>query len=132
MIHVRFDQLRVGRRYTRPDLASTWGYRAYQAIARGVVTPAHGGVIVLFVTEEKQQDMHQYADRLDGRTLYWEGPTDHFAEDRILAAHVGQDAVHVFHRHRHHEPFTYLGRADVAHCERTSGRPSRFVLQLVD
>ena len=132
MIRVHFDTLTVGHRYSRPDLANLWGYRSYHAIARGVVTPWHGGVIVLFVTEEKQEGMEPYSDALMGDMLHWEGPTDHFGEDRMVNAKLGEDEIHVFHRARHHDLFTYLGRAEVQRVVRHTSRPSQFELALVD
>jgi len=123
---VTFQNIRVGQKYSRPQLADLWGYRGYQALARGVVTPKDDNQIILFVTEDKQAFQEQYEDRLTGNTLQWEGPTDHFAEDRMVNAHENGDEIHVFHRERHHSDFTYLGMATVLNVERGTGRPSRF------
>jgi len=130
MINVDFKALLIGSEYSRPELAEVWGYESYHAIARGVVTPAHGGMIVLFVTEEKQQGMEQYSDHLDGEVLHWEGPTDHFGEARMLAAANSDDEIHLFHRHRHHEPFRYLGQVHVEAYEKGHDAPSRFSLRI--
>ena len=123
---VTFQDIRVGQPYSRPRLAELWGYSGYQALARGVVTPKDGNRIILFVTEKKQSFQEQYEDRLTGNTLQWEGPTDHFAEDRMINAQENGDVIHVFHRERHHSDFTYLGRAIVLNVERSVGSPSRF------
>jgi hypothetical protein len=99
-------------------------------LARGVVTPTGGDKIILFVTEEKQDFQEQYRDRLSGNTLDWEGPTDHFAEDRMTNAANAGEEIHVFHRTRHHTDFTYLGRATVVNADRRANNPSRFTLRV--
>jgi hypothetical protein len=123
---VTFQNIRVGQKYSRPQLADLWGYGGYQALARGVVTPRGDSRVILFVTEKKQTFQEQYEDRLTGNILQWEGPTDHFAEDRMIAAQENGNEIHVFHRERHHSDFTYLGRAAVLDVERGFGKPSRF------
>ncbi len=124
---VSFDQIVVGKTYSRNELANLWGYASMHAIARGVVTPRDDNKIILFVTREKQAGSEQYEDELSGRTLWWEGPKDHFAEDRMLAAARTGDEIHLFYRERHHTDFVYHGKLDVVRHERHSNRPSRFV-----
>lgn len=128
---VSFARLRKGQTYSRNELAILWGYRSYHAIARGVVTPRGDNKIILFVTEEKQSSLEQYKDRLSGDTLDWEGPTDHFAEDRIVSADASGDEIHLFHRERHHSNFVYLGRVSISRHTPRTGRPSYFRFQVV-
>lgn len=123
---VDFQGIRVGKQYSRPELARIWGYSGYQALARGVVTPRNDNKILLFVTEEKQSMLEQYQDHLVGNRLEWEGPTDHFAEERMINASHSGDEIHIFHRERHHSDFTYLGRASVIDSKVDSTKPSRF------
>jgi putative restriction endonuclease len=52
---VSFAKLRIGSKYERPHLANLWGYKGFQAISRGVVTPSGTNFIILFVTKEKQE-----------------------------------------------------------------------------
>lgn len=52
---VSFKALQTGQSYDRPKLARMWGYRSFNAISRGVVTPAQTKYIVLFATKEKQE-----------------------------------------------------------------------------
>jgi len=127
---VTFENLHTGELYSRPALADLWGYSGYQALARGVVTPRDSNIIILFVTEEKQALQEQYADRLVGHILQWEGPTDHFAEDRMANAQGNGDEIHVFHRQHHHTDFEYLGRATVLTVEHRIDRPSSFQFRL--
>lgn len=127
---ISFSRINQGATYSRHELAALWGYSSYHAIARGVVTPRHDNKIVLFVTEEKQASAEQYADRLEKDILNWEGPTDHFAEDRMLKVVSSGDELHLFHRQRHRSDFTYCGRLAVVSYVRHAIRPSRFVFKV--
>lgn len=128
---ISFAKVTNGATYSRQVLAELWGYASFHAIARGVVTPRDDNKIVLFVTEEKQASAEQYADRLSGNTLAWDGPTDHFAEDRMLNAERRGDEIHLFHRERHHTDFTYCGRLSVARHVLRTDRPSHFEFNLI-
>lgn len=127
---VTFDNIERGNFYSRPQLAELWGYAGYQALARGVVTPRKDNKIILFVTEEKQSFQEQYNDHFDGKILQWEGPTDHFAEQRMIHAEKTGDEIHIFYRERHHSDFVYLGRGQVVRFELKVNGPSRFVLKI--
>ncbi|MBK8319356.1 MAG: hypothetical protein IPL05_12605 [Betaproteobacteria bacterium] len=127
---ISFAKIAKESTYSRQGLAELWGYASFHAIARGVVTPRDDNKIVLFVTEEKQSSAEQYVDRLTGGKLEWEGPTDHFAEDRMLNAASSGDEIHLFHRERHHMEFTYCGRLTVANHLRRTDRPSHFTFKL--
>lgn len=128
---ISFAKVTKGATYSRQTLAELWGYASFHAIARGVVTPREDNKIVLFVTEEKQASAEQYADRLSDNSLDWDGPTDHFAEDRMFNAVSSGDEIHLFHRKRHHTDFTYRSRLlVVSHILRTD-RPSHFQFQVI-
>lgn len=128
---VSFDRIVKGADYSRPTLARIWGYGGYQALARGVVTPADDFKIILFVTEEKQPAAEQYADELAGDILHWEGPSDHFAETRMAEAASTGEEVHLFHRIRHHSDFTYKGRLEVIEYSQNADGPSQFTFRLL-
>ncbi len=102
--------------------------------ARGVVTPRDDNKIILFVTHEKPTHFEQYEDQLTGDTPHWEGPTDHFAEDRMLAAGQSGDEMHLFYRDRHGGDFRYQGQLQLVSCERfqtaQAGLFSRWVYRL--
>ena len=127
---VSFAEIRKGVTYSRNALAEIWGYASFHAIARGVVTPQGDNKIILFVTEEKQPSAEQYEDKLSGNLLEWEGPTDHFAEDRMARADAAGEEIHLFHRKHHHTEFTYCGRLKVTAYTRRSSRPSHFTFQV--
>lgn len=127
---ISFAKVHMGSTYTRNALVELWGYSSFHAIARGVVTPQRDNKIILFVTEEKQPSAEQYEDKLSGNVLEWDGPTDHFAEDRMANADSSGEEIHLFHRKRHHTDFTYCGRLKVMAHTRRSGRPSHFTFQV--
>jgi hypothetical protein len=129
---ISFDKIALGGEYTRHGLAELWGYSSYHAIARGVVTPQADNKIVLFVTEQKQASFEQYSDRLTGNTLEWEGPTDHFAEDRMLRSEAMGDEIHLFHRVKHHSDFIYRGRLKIIKYTLFADKPSKFTFQIIE
>lgn len=67
---VSLEKLKIGQEYERPYLADIWGYKGFQAISRGVVTPSGTKYIILFVTKQKQEALTQYNDYLDGELLH--------------------------------------------------------------
>lgn len=128
MIH--FDDIEIGRKYTRPELAAKWGYAGYQALARGVVTPARQNLIILFVTRLKQEGVQQYNDYLSGDHLHWEGEDGHGTDDRIERVSASGEAIHLFYREIHHSPFEYKGTLALTSAHRETDKPSRFVFRL--
>lgn len=127
---VSFEKIIVDGTYSRHELAALWGYASMHALARGVVTPRDDNKILLFVTEIKKTHSTQYKDHLSGRTLYWEGPNDHFAENRMLNASQSGDQIHLFYRHHHGQGFTYMGPVIVVHHVAKAQSPSNFVLEI--
>lgn len=128
---VSFEKIVKNLTYSRQMLAEIWGYTSFHAIARGVVTPRNDNKIILFVTEEKQLSSEQYIDRLSGNTLQWEGPNDHFAEDRMVNIESTRDELHLFYRKRHHSDFIYLGRLKVLNYILHSDQPSNFQFLII-
>lgn len=106
---VTFDNIKAGSEYTRPQLAEMWGFRGYEAISRGIVTPSGTSLIILFITKEKQSFLTQYEDVFADGILEIEGETNHIADQRIVAADRNGDEIHLFYRKRHHMPFSYEG-----------------------
>jgi 5-methylcytosine-specific restriction protein A len=127
---VSFESLRVGQEYSRPELAQLWGYRSYEAISRGAVTPSGTKYIILFITREKQPDFTQYEDALHGDLLRIEGESGHAADERLINAAATGDEIHLFYRDRHHQEFTYKGELFLVDYERRPGRPTRFEFSL--
>lgn len=128
-MRVTFEKIRIGGFYSRPDLAHLWGYSGYQALARGVVTPRDDNKIILFVTIKKAQNQEQYKDQLLGDTLYWEGPTDHFAESRIIGSNENGDQIYLFLRKDHLGNFKYEGAFKLEEYQLFSNSPSKFVFR---
>ena len=67
-----------------------------------------------------------------GEYLHWEGPNDHFAEDRMIYARSLSQEIHLFHRNAHRSNFLYFGKVQVVDVERESKSPSRFIFHLTD
>lgn len=126
---IDFSGLIVGSQYDRPYLAKIWGYQSFNAISRGVFTPANQNIIVLFVTREKQQALTQYEDHVEQDTLFWEGEKGHGSDKRIIEK---KDTIHVFFREKHHSDFIYEGRAVLQRFHLFSDRPSKFSFTLID
>lgn len=124
-----FTSLVIGNEYDRPYLAKLWGYEAYNAISKGVVTPKGEKNIILFITKEKQQHLVQYEDHIEQDILFWEGEEKHGSDQRIIEK---RDSIHVFFREKHHKPFIYLGRAILLGRRVNTTRPSQFTFRLVD
>ena len=83
---VNFENIRLHSDYTRPQLAELWGFKGYEAISRGIVTPAGTPYIILFITKEKQSFLTQYEDVFKDGILEIEGETSHTADQRIIQA----------------------------------------------
>ena len=123
---VSFEKLTLSQEYDRPELAQMWGYKAYQAISRGVVTPRASNFIILFITKEKQENLTQYQDRFEDGVLEIEGETNHTADTRIVRSEESGDKIHLFYRDRHHSPFVYHGRVLLTNYTLFTGKPSHF------
>lgn len=123
---VSFEQIEIGREYDRPELAETWGYKSYRAIAKGVVTPKNTNLIILFITKKKQQFLTQYNDRFDNGVLEIEGEKEHGADRRIIDAEHNGDEIHLFFREVHHSPFVYCGRMHLSDFTQFDDKPSQF------
>jgi hypothetical protein len=126
-----FETLQRGGEYTRHELAQAWGYAGIEAISRGMVTPANDNKIILFVTRRKRAEDIQCRDELVGSVLLWEGPNDHFAENRMFDHVENGDEIHVFYREEHRDPFIYVGPVTLYCGQRLADRPSRSVFQTV-
>ena len=131
---VSFAGLRTGHQYTIHQLAKHWGYADYHALARGVVTPRGQNVIILFMTEDKERWAKgaQYTgDSTFGSYVIYDGPEDHFAEERMIHHETTGDQIHLFHRTRAGEPYTYMGELRFVDAEKHRARPTRFTFQLL-
>ena len=127
MTNKDFESLKLFGEYDQKTLAALWGYKSYDAIRRGIVTPANSNVIILFVTEDKVSYATQYRDQLVGNKLYASGETSHM-NDKRLASNLngGKDTIYLFYRSVHHTPFVYYGEVKlIKYIEKTS-EPSHF------
>ncbi len=123
---VDFTNIQLHADYTRPQLAVIWGFKSYEAISRGIVTPAGAPYVILFITKEKQSFLTQYEDVFAEGVLEIEGETSHTADQRIIQAEHRGDEIHLFYRKKHHMPFRYQGRIYLTDYRIFYDRPSRF------
>lgn len=126
------DQLEPGRIYPREELIAMFSI-VDATVNTGVFRPAGSKSLWLFVTRDKTSDRTQYADKLDGDLLHWEGQTSGRTDSRIVNHETSGDELLVFYRASKREHlkagFRYEGR--FRYLSHQSGKPSRFVLQRV-
>ena len=127
---ISFKKLKSGEEYERTFLADLWGYQGYQAISRGVVTPAGTDKIILFVTKEKDSSSTQYNDYIKADSLHWEGEVKHGSDNRIINSRKEKDEIHLFYRDIHHAPFIYYGEIFLKEYKLFSSQPSQFSFSL--
>ena len=128
---ISFKDMKIGAEYTRPELARLWGLRGYEALSRGIVTFADVPIVVLFITEEKQSLSTQYEDAFAEGVLEIDGESRHTNDRRLVDAQSRGDRVHLFHRKRHHTPFSYEGEVTLVDYTLYTDRPSRFRFKTV-
>lgn len=124
---ITFDNMCIGDVYTQKELASIWQYKSYDAIRRGIVTPAGQNLIILFVTEKKASYATQYKDQLVGNKLYLQGENKHGNDNRLYKNLKEKiDDIHLFYRAVHHTAFTYMGEVEIINADIKSDMPSEF------
>lgn len=127
MTHADLTKLKLFGTYDQKTLAQLWGYKSYDAIRRGIVTPSNSDIIILFVTEEKASYATQYVDKLEGDVLHMAGENGH-VNDKRLASNIngGKDTIYLFYRAVHHSPYVYYGAVKLIEFVEHTDRPSHF------
>lgn len=119
--------LKLFGEYDQKTLAALWGYKSYDAIRRGIVTPANSNIIILFVTEDKAAYVTQYLDMLSGNILDMSGETGHGNDKRLIAnLNGGKDTIYLFYRSVHHSPYIYYGEVTLIEYVENTDKPSHF------
>lgn len=122
-------QLSIGEVYTREDLKKAFNV-SDATINTGIFQPQGHNSVWLFVTEGKTRDRTQYADKLHGETLEWEGQTEG-RKDNLIIEHESRDLeLLLFYRtkkyehpgagFKYHGPFQYVSHS--------GKRPTKFIL----
>lgn len=126
------DQLEPGRVYPREELITMFSI-VDATVNTGVFRPAASKSLWLFVTRDKTSDRTQYADKLDGDLLHWEGQTSGRTDSRIVDHETSGDELLVFYRasKREHLKAGFRYEGAFRYLSHQSGKPSRFVLQRV-
>lgn len=128
---VSFDDLKIGEFYGRVQLTQLWGYKGYQALSRGVITPTNTNIIVLFVTKDKQASLTQYNDYISDGFLYWDGEEKGANNQRIINSSFTNDEIHLFYRYKHHTDFNYLGIVELVSYIENKNSPFQFIFQIL-
>lgn len=123
---VSFERISKGSQYTRSELAGLWGMGGYEAISRGIFTPAGGGQIILFITKEKRPGETPYKNLILKGILHIDGENSHASDERIVNAEADAEDIHVFYREKHNMRFTYMGCAHLIEHKLCSDKPSEF------
>ena len=91
------EALSIGELYTREDLQAAFAIKD-ATLFNGVFRLKGSSSVWLFVTSEKTRDRTEYADRLDGEFLYWQGQTS-ARTDKYIVEHVARGLeILVFYR----------------------------------
>lgn len=126
---VDFSIIKIGGKYSRKELSKLWGYAGKEAIYRGVVTPRDDNKIILFIIQNKATTAVQYKDVFNNGLLSWEGPTDHYAERRMIDENIENDEIHVFFRMNYKDDFIYEGIFSILEYKLREKLPSIFLLR---
>lgn len=126
-----FKNIYIGQEYDRPFLTKEWGYKGFQAISRGVITPKDEDTIILFVTKDKQSALTQYHDYIDDNYLHWEGEEKHTSDQRIKLSQKNNDKIHLFYREIHHTNFIYMGEIILINIQEKTNSPSEFIFKIL-
>lgn len=127
-----FTGITIANKYNRMWLARHWGFKGYQAIAKGVFCPRGGGQIILFATHEKRRGGPDYKNYIQNGKLYWDGERGHGSDERIENAKQNREDIHLFYRDLHREDFEYLGLLELLIAKRLTHNPSEFVFKILD
>jgi hypothetical protein len=124
------DRLHVGQTYTREQLAEAFGITD-ATLNTGIFRPKGSVSVWLFVTEKKSGDRTQYADRLVGDTLYWQGQTQGRTDSLIINHEArGLELVLFYRLHKSEHPgagFRCEGR--FRYVDHGGAKPTSFILQ---
>jgi hypothetical protein len=126
------DALVTGELYTRQQLRDMFGI-ADQTINTGIFRPAGHDSIWLFVTEEKSPGMTEYADRLEGDILRWQGQTAGVKDPQIIEHAASGTELIVFYRERKDAYPGYAFRFEGAfeYVSHDGALPASFILRRV-
>ena len=68
MTDKELSTLKLFGEYDQKTLAALWGYKSYDAIRRGIVTPANSNIIILFakVCQHSQGEIRIFCGNFQG------------------------------------------------------------------
>jgi putative restriction endonuclease len=132
LANVVFDNIEVGKTFSRNDLINLWGYGGVEAIQRGVITPASSNVIILFVTKDKRKDATQYHDYISDGYLYWDGEKAGSNNNRIINTRFTNHPIHLFYRYEARLDFVYMGLVKYKEHISMEKEPWKFIYKITN
>lgn len=125
---IQMDKLKINHSYTRKELAELWGYKDYNAIRRGIFTPAGSHLIILFITRDKDKEAVQYQDSFDGKLLKMQGEVKHSNDKRLekILKKESDEEIYLFYRETHQTPFIFEGKMRITKALLYQDRISEF------
>ena len=119
------EKVTLGELYTRKQLSALFAI-SDATINTGVFQPKGHSSVWLFVTEKKPANRTQYADRLVGDVLHWQGQSSGRTDELIINHQDRGLELVVFYRKKAAEPFRYEG---IFHyTAHSGGHPTSFRL----
>jgi len=128
---LNFTGISIANKYNRMWLARHWGFKGFQAIAKGVFCPRGGGQIILFATHEKRAGEENYKNYIRNGQLHWNGEKGHRSDERIANAKRNGEDIHLFYRDLHRDDFEYFGLLKLLVSKPLTHGPSEFVFKIV-
>lgn len=131
MTHEELNKLEIFSKYTQKELAKLWGYKSYDAIRRGVVTPSGEDIIILFLTLGKGSETDANTNRIEGSELYMCGEEKHGHDKRINDnLTTPKDKIYLFMRDSDHSQYVYYGEITLIDSTINDTIPSLFKFEV--
>lgn len=131
MTHEELNKLEIFSKYTQKELAKLWGYKSYDAIRRGVVTPSGEDIIILFLTLGKGSETDANTNRIEGSELYMCGEEKHGHDKRINDnLTTPKDRIYLFMRDSDHSQYVYYGEITLIDSTINDTIPSLFKFEV--
>ena len=123
MTYTDLEKLNLFGEYDQKTLAELWGYKSYDAIRRGIVTPAESNIIILFLTEGY--------NHLEGNQLKMCGETKHVHDSRIEGnINHPTDSIFLFYRADKRKKYTFFGEIKIKKADIQSEKASTFLFEV--
>ena len=135
-----FNELDLGSKYSKKDLASILGEQSLVVIREGVFSCKNTDSYLLFVDLEKagKEERFHFNDFFEGDYFHWDSQTtQHINSPKIQSIIKGELETHLFVRVAQKEknitqPFLYCGRLLYVEHDETTSKPVHIIFQNID